>query len=59
MKPAYASAHHRRYRSYDYDRGAVVFATVVTEPRRRLFGRVVEGRMALSALGEQIGRAHV
>ena len=57
MKPAYASAHHRRYRSYDYDRGAVVFATVVTEPRRRLFGRVVEGRMALSALGERVAAA--
>jgi len=29
----------RRYRGYDYSRGAVVFASFHLEPRQPLFGR--------------------
>ena len=27
----------RRFRGYDYSRGAAIFITIVTNPRRRLF----------------------
>ena len=43
--------HYRRYRGYDYSRGAEVFATVSTSPRAPLFGAVREARVSLSPLG--------
>ena len=36
-------AHYHRYPFYDYSRGASLFVTLSTEPRRRLFGEVVAG----------------
>ena len=44
--------HYRRYQGYDYSRGASLFITVVTEPRRWVFGSVCEESVALSAFGE-------
>ena len=34
--------HYRRYVGYDYSRGAVLFITISTEPRQRVFGDVVD-----------------
>ena len=44
--------HHRRYAGYDYSRGASLFITVATEPRRLVFGSVEQGgAMALAPYG--------
>ena len=40
-----------RLRGYDYSRQGAYFVTVCTEGRRRLFGTVVNGRMALNDAG--------
>ena len=34
---------YRRFYGYDYSRGAALFITIVTSPRRRLFGQIVGG----------------
>lgn len=48
-------AHYHRYPNYDYSRGAALFVSLSTEPRRRLFGEVVApGEMRLSAFGEEV-----
>ena len=44
--------HFRRYRGYDYSRGAVVFVSFHLEPRLPLFGRVADGKMVYSPAGE-------
>lgn len=41
-----------RYHGYDYSRGAVVFTSFHLEPRLPLFGRVADGEMRYSAVGE-------
>ena len=46
-------AHYRRFGGYDYSRGAALFITITTKPRRQVFGAVVDGAMALSALGHE------
>ncbi len=47
-----ARSHYRRYAGYDYSRGASLFITVSTEPRRRLFGEIsTSNRVVLSSLG--------
>ena len=54
------SAAIRRYRrspDWDYSRGASLFVTIATEPRRPLFGRVAGGRVLLSPLGEAVDAA--
>ena len=46
-------AHYHRFPFYDYSRGASLFASISTEPRRRLFGEVIApGAMKLSPFGE-------
>jgi len=45
---------YRRYDGYDYSRGAVLFITIVTEPRRALFGRVRNAAVELNPLGREI-----
>ena len=45
---------YRRFPYYDYSRGAALFITISTSPRADLFGRVVEAKMELSPLGEQV-----
>lgn len=48
-------AHYHRYPFYDYSRGASLFVTLSTEPRRRLFGEVVAGgEMKLSPFGVEV-----
>jgi len=48
---------YQRYRGYDYSRGAVLFITIVTEPRRALFGVVRNAAVELSPLGREIERS--
>ena len=43
-----------RLRGYDYTRPGAYFVTVCTEDRQRLFGVVVNGRMALNAAGRMV-----
>ncbi len=45
---------YRRFHGWDYSKGASFFITIVTEPRRSLFGRVEQGAMMLSPLGEKV-----
>ena len=48
-------AHYHRFPFYDYSRGAALFASISTEPRRQLFGEVVApGEMRLSPFGEEV-----
>ena len=42
---------YRRFNGYDYTRGAALFITIVTNPRRRLFGEIVGARLRRTALG--------
>ena len=46
------TSHYRRYKGYDYSRGASFLITVSTEPRREVFGHVQDGAMHLSPLGK-------
>ena len=48
-------AHYHRYPFYDYSRGASLFVSLSTEPRRRLFGEVgAGGEMKLSPFGVEV-----
>lgn len=48
-------AHYRRFPLYDYSRGAALFVTISTEPRRALFGEVREGgAMKRSPFGDAV-----
>ena len=42
---------YRRTHAWDYARGASLFITIATAPRRKLFGRVEGDRVVLSPLG--------
>ena len=42
---------YRRFNGYDYTRGAALFITIVTNPRRRLFGEIAGARLLRTALG--------
>ena len=44
---------YRRFQGWDYGRGASLFITISTSPRRAIFGQVVGGEMKLSPLGEE------
>ncbi len=48
---------YRRCHAWDYARGASLFITISTEPRRSLFGRVDGGEVRLSLLGEKVAEA--
>jgi putative transposase len=45
-----------RLPAYDYTEPGAYFVTVCTQKRRCLFGEVIEGRMALSRVGEVVER---
>ena len=47
-------AHYHRFPLYDYSRGAALFISISTEPRRRLFGEVTEAKMTLSPFGAEV-----
>ena len=53
-RPKQPIKRYRRFRNYDYSRGAALFLTVSTSPRADLFGRVVEAKMELSPLGAEV-----
>ena len=46
--------YYRRYHGYDYSKGASLFVTMATEPRRALFGRVENATVVLSDLGRLV-----
>ena len=48
---------YRRFEGWDYTRGASLFITIVSEPRRALFGEVEDGKVILSPLGERVSEA--
>lgn len=45
---------YRRFKGWDYAKGASLFITIGVEPRRRLFGEVDGGEVKLSWLGEKV-----
>ena len=48
---------YRRFAGWDYTKGASLFITIATEPRRALLGRIVNGAVVLSPLGEKVKEA--
>ena len=48
---------YRRFLGWDYVKGASFFITIATEPRRPLFGEIVNGEMVLSPLGKKVKEA--
>ncbi len=48
---------YRRFKGWDYAKGASLFITIATAPRQALFGRIVNGEMALSELGRVVADA--
>lgn len=48
---------YRRFSGWDYAKGASLFITIATAPRRALFGKMQGGAVALSPLGEQVKEA--
>ena len=51
LMPKKALKGYRRFRGYDYSRGATLFVTIVTAPRQMIFGRVVDDRVELNDCG--------
>ena len=47
----------RRFKGWDYTKGASLFITIATEPRRPLFGEIKDGRVVLTPLGEKVAEA--
>ena len=47
---------YRRFCGYDYSRGAALFITIVTNPRRRLFGKIVGAKLQKTPLGLAVER---
>lgn len=52
LKPKKELNGYRRFRGYDYSRGATLFVTIVTAPRMMIFGRVVDDRVELNDCGQ-------
>ncbi len=52
MTPASPRRRSIRLKDYDYAQPGAYFITIVTHHREMLFGRVVDGEMALNAYGE-------
>ena len=48
---------YRRFAGWDYAKGASLFITIATEPRRALLGKMRGGAVALSPLGEKVQEA--
>ena len=57
MKATCNIKRYRRFAGWNYAKGASLFITIATEPRRALFGRIANGAMVLSPLGEKVGEA--
>ena len=52
LQPVEPIRRYRRFRGWDYTKGASLFVTLTLEERRPLFGRVENCKMILSPLGE-------
>ena len=48
---------YRRFKGWDYAGGASLFITIATEPRRPIFGNVINGEVVHSPLGEAVAKA--
>ena len=48
---------YRRFAGWDYAKGASLFITIATEPRKALFGKVRGDAVVLSPLGEKVKEA--
>ena len=48
---------YRRFKGWDYTKGASLFITMATEPRRPVFGGIKGGRVVLTPLGEKVAEA--
>ena len=48
---------YRRFKGWDYTKGASLFITIATEPRRPLFGEIKGGRVVRTPLGEKVAEA--
>ena len=57
MTRANAIHRYRRFTGWDYAKGASLFVTIATAPRRPLFGTITGGRMVRSPLGEKVAEA--
>lgn len=49
--------HFQRFRGYDYSRGAAMMITIVTEPRRSLFGSIRAAKMVKTPFGEEVEKS--
>ncbi len=56
-KPRQQLKHYHPYVGYDYSRGASLFISLSTDPRRCVFGDVIDGEMALNDLGREVDRS--
>ena len=56
-QPPRVITYYRRYRGYDYSRGASLFITISIEPRQPLFGRVKDAAVELTQLGMAVAEA--
>ena len=52
-----AIGRYRRFKGWDYTKGASLFITIATEPRRPLFGEIRGGKVVLTPLGEKVKNA--
>ena len=57
MKATCNIKRYRRFAGWNYAKGASLFITIATEPRRALFGKVRGDAVALSPLGEKVKEA--
>lgn len=48
---------YRRFKGWDYTKGASFFITIATETRRSLLGEIKGGRVVLTPLGEKVAEA--
>jgi REP element-mobilizing transposase RayT len=47
-------SHYKRFRGYDYSRGASFFITIVTSPRHSWFGKINNARVELTDFGKVV-----
>ena len=57
MKATCIIKRYRRFAGWDYAKGASLFVSIATAPRRGLFGVVRNGVVVLSSLGEKVKEA--
>ena len=51
--------HFHRFHGYDYSRGAAMMITIVTEPRRPLFGTIRAAKLVKTPLGDEVEKSLV